>query len=194
MRFGNYEVNVVRAKRKGIQMKVESDGTVTMRVPLGTTLDMIRKVLSDNTEWLEKASAIREVQRNTVEEAGALSMDDIRELAEKATRDLPERAQKFAPMLGVTYGKITIRNQQSRWGSCSSAGNLNLNCLLMLCPEEVRDYVIVHELCHRKEMNHSPKFWALVESVIPDYKVHRAWLKENGTVLIGRMLAGGVKS
>ncbi len=89
--------------------------------------------------------------------------------------------------MGVSYGRITIRSQRTRWGSCSSKGNLNFNCLLLLCPEAVQDYVVVHELCHRKELNHSPKFWAEVERICPDYKTHRKWLKENGSSLIGRL-------
>ena len=93
----------------------------------------------------------------------------------------------YAPRIGVSYGRITIRSQRTRWGSCSAQGNLNFNCLLSLCPEEVRDYVVIHELCHRKEMNHSPKFWAEVEKVMPDYARHRKWLKENGGSLIARL-------
>lgn len=94
--------------------------------------------------------------------------------------DIPQRVRMFAPIVGVEYGRITIRMQKSRWGSCSSKGNLNFNCLLMAMPEEVRDYVVVHELCHRKQMNHSDKFWAEVEKVLPDYKVSRKWLRDNG--------------
>ena len=90
-------------------------------------------------------------------------------------------------MLGVDYGRIAIRNQVSRWGRCSSKGNLNFNCLLMLCPPEVVDYVVVHELCHRRHMDHSVAFWGEVERVLPDYKARRAWLKERGGVLIQRM-------
>ena len=86
--------------------------------------------------------------------------------------------------VGVTYGRITIRNQRTRWGSCSAKGNLNFNCLLMKAPPEVLDYVVVHELCHRLEMNHSPRFWAQVERVLPDYKVSRKWLREHGNELM----------
>ena len=100
---------------------------------------------------------------------------------------IPKRVEYFAPKIGVRYGRITIRNQKSRWGSCSSKGNLNFNCLLMLTPPEIIDYVVVHELCHRKEMNHSFQFWALVEKVLPDYRERRKWLDENGGVIIGRM-------
>jgi len=115
---------------------------------------------------------------------GAFSPEEVKALARQAAKELPVRVRKFAPLVGVDYGRITIRSQRTRWGSCSAKGNLNFNCLLMLCPEEVRDYVVIHELCHRKELNHSPRFWAEVEKVCPDYARHRKWLKENGGSLI----------
>ena len=91
------------------------------------------------------------------------------------------------PLVGVTYGRITVRNQRTRWGSCSSKGNLNFNCLLMLAPPGILDYVVVHELCHRKEMNHSPKFWAEVAKVMPDYKERQKWLRTEGSSIMRRM-------
>ncbi len=90
-------------------------------------------------------------------------------MADRAIDVIPERVRPYAPIVGVTYGRITIRNQKTRWGSCSSKGNLNFNVALMLVPEEVMDYVVVHELTHRKEMNHSQNFWTEVERVCPEY-------------------------
>ena len=96
-------------------------------------------------------------------------------------------AEFYAPLVGVSYGRITIRSQRGRWGSCSGAGNLNFNCLLMLTPPQVREYVVVHELCHRKQMNHSSQFWAEVERILPDYRQRRQWLKDQGGALIARL-------
>ena len=116
-----------------------------------------------------------------------LTDEQLQVLARQARQTIPERVAHFAPLVGVTYGRITIRSQHTLWGSCSSKGNLNFNCLLMLTPPEVLDYVVVHELCHRKEMNHSARFWAEVEHVLPDYEIQRKWLRENGTALISRL-------
>lgn len=89
--------------------------------------------------------------------------------------------------LAFDNGQIVIRTQYARWGSCSSKGNLNFNCLLALVPPEVLDYVFVHELCHRKELNHSARFWNEVEQILPGYKAQRKWLKEHGSTLISRI-------
>lgn len=81
---------------------------------------------------------------------------------------------------GFRYGRVSVKEQKSRWGSCSRAGNLNFNWRLLLAPLPVLDYVVVHELAHLKEANHGPRFWALVASVRPDHRVHRRWLREHG--------------
>lgn len=90
---------------------------------------------------------------------------------------------QLAEQHGFTVNKISIRGQKTRWGSCSSNGNLNLNWRLLLAPSEAVAYVIIHELCHLREMNHSRRFWSLVESVCPEYRTWRKWLKDHGAEL-----------
>lgn len=94
-----------------------------------------------------------------------------------------ERIPHFSNQLHHTPNKITIRNQKTRWGSCSSSGNLNFNYRLLMAPGEVIDYIIVHELCHLEHMNHSKAFWNLVEKMMPDYRLKEKWLKEHGQLL-----------
>ena len=108
-------------------------------------------------------------------------------MARRAAEVIPQRVAYFAQKIGVTYGRITIRNQKTRWGSCTAEGNLNFNCLLMEAPPEVLDSVVVHELCHRKEMNHSERFYAEVLRVFPDYWAQDKWLKENGHMLMAML-------
>ncbi len=96
---------------------------------------------------------------------------------------LQQKVQKFANLLGVNYQDIRIKDQKSRWGSCSSKGNLNFNFRIIMAPEQICDYVVIHELCHLVHMNHSDDFWMLVKSICPTYKQCIKWLKDNGRVL-----------
>lgn len=96
---------------------------------------------------------------------------------------LPQKICDFALRLGVHYEGISIKDQKSRWGSCSSKGNLNFNFRILMAPEEVCDYVIWHELCHLVHMNHSEAFWKLVEEFCPKYKACKQWLKDNIKIL-----------
>jgi len=116
-----------------------------------------------------------------------LTQQELDALKKEAKLLIPERVRYFAAKLGITYGRIAIRAQRSRWGSCSSKGNLNFNCLLMLAPTEVTDSVVVHELCHRKEMNHSDRFYREVLRVFPDYWKWDRWLKDHGRELMERL-------
>jgi len=97
---------------------------------------------------------------------------------------LPSRVRVLAATHGFTYEKVRIKNQKTRWGSCSAKGNINLNLRLMMAPDAAIDYVIIHELCHLRELNHSSAFWALVESCCPDFRHWKAWFKEHGPCLI----------
>ena len=90
------------------------------------------------------------------------------------------RTEQLAIKMGMKYGRLSLKEQSSRWGSCSSKGNLNFNWRLVHCPAEVIDYVLIHELSHLKEMNHSRAFWSFVELYDPAYQLHRGWLKRHG--------------
>src|SRR5699024_9779150 len=102
----------------------------------------------------------------------------------EAKAKLPRLVARYAKKMDVSYEKVFVKAQKTRWGSCSSKGNINLNCLLMKVPPYVRKYVIVHELAHRKEMNHSEHFWKLVASEMSDYQKAVKWLKKNGEAVI----------
>lgn len=97
---------------------------------------------------------------------------------------LPQRTRQLAQEHDFSYGQLRIKHQKTRWGSCSAQGNLNLNLRLMMAPDRAIDYVILHELCHLRELNHSAAFWRLVAERCPDYQHWRAWLNENGRMLI----------
>jgi predicted metal-dependent hydrolase len=97
-----------------------------------------------------------------------------------ARKELPSVVLTLAQVHACTVGKVTVRNQSSRWGSCSVRGTISLNWRLIQVPAEVRDYIILHELMHTKEMNHSPRFWNLVAQVCPGWEQAEAWLKVNG--------------
>ena len=179
------QVEIIRSKRKTVTIQIKSDGRVVVRAPVRMSGAAIRQLLEEKSAWIEKHLA--QIRRQNESAEPAFSPEQLRQLAEAARQDLPRRAARFAPLVGVSCGRITIRAQKSRWGSCSTRGNLNFNCLLMLCPEEVRDYVVVHELCHRKEMNHSRRFWLELARVLPEYEQQRQWLKSNGSRLIRRL-------
>ena len=175
-------IEVIRSRRKTLALQVLERGVV-VRAPFYVRDKQIRIFVESHLDWIEK-------QQRKLEAAAARSQStplsdvDFSRLAREARKDLTERTAYFAPQIGVSYGRISIRHQKTKWGSCSSKGNLNFNCLLMLAPADVRDYVVVHELCHRKQMNHSPAFWAEVERVLPEYRESRKWLKTHGAELM----------
>ena len=177
------EIRVIRCRRKSVGIRVTDDGEVIVRAPLRMADRELRQILEGKKAWIEKTLA----KVRAREAAPKFTREEIESLAQQALKEIPPRVRERARQIGVTYGRITIRNQRTRWGSCSSKGNLNFNCLLMRCPEDVLDYVIVHELCHRKELNHSPRFWAEVERVLPAYRASRKWLKNEGQDLITRL-------
>ena len=181
------DYKIIRSNRKSLGLEIKPDGQVIVRAPMRLSEREIQRFVIQHEDWIREHLEIIKQKQENRPEIERLTMQEIQELADQALKVIPERVAYYAQKVGVSYGKITIRNQKSRWGSCSSRGNLNFNCLLMLTPPEVIDSVVVHELCHRKEMNHSDRFYAEVLRVFPDYWKWNKWLKENGEGLIQRM-------
>lgn len=174
---------IIRSKRRSMGLEITPSGQVLVRCPMRCSRAQIEAFVQSKQAWLQK-----HLQKQAAQpKLPSLTDAEVRALAQQALQVIPGRVAYFAPLVGVSYGRITIRNQRSRWGSCSSQGNLNFNCLLMLAPPDVLDYVVVHELCHRKEMNHSSRFWAEVARILPGYKAQTAWLKNHGRALIARI-------
>ncbi len=174
----NLEYTLIRSVRKSVAIQVKEGGKIVVRAPKRVPKYKIDEFVVKNVAWIERQ------QERIAQQSANLpqySEADIMAMKKRAAVILKEKTEYFAKIIGVDYNRISIRNQKTRFGSCSSKGNLNYNCKLVLMPEEIQDYVVVHELCHRKEMNHSPAFWKEVERVMPDYKVRRKWLKENGS-------------
>lgn len=183
----DYQIQIIRSGRKTYALEIREAGVLTVRAPYRMSEREIRKAIAEHQAWIEEHMRILEKRRATHPELPRFTRAEIEQMAQEAMRTIPPKVAHYAEIIGVRYGRITIRNQRTRWGSCSAKGNLNFNCLLTQVPEPVLDYVVVHELCHRLEMNHSARFWGLVESVLPDYREQRKWLRENGNVLIERL-------
>ena len=179
--FLDISYTLIRSSRKTLSLEVRPDGTVTVRAPRRLSEKAIRDFVASKEAWLRGKLQKYETP------LPPLTAAELAQLKQQAKEDLSRRVSFWAPQVGVSFERITIRAQRTRWGSCSNGGNLNFNCLLMLSPPEIRDYVVIHELCHRKHMNHSPGFWSEVAKHCPDYARHRKWLKDRGGALIARL-------
>ena len=186
VKIAGLSVLLVRSSRKTLAVQIRTDGTVIARAPLRMPKDRILCFLSEKASWIRMQQGKMQ-EREKMRQQARIHLDAAqeKELRERAKSVLAQRTAYFARQVGVTYGRITVRDQKTRWGSCSQTGNLYFNFRLILAPLEVLDYVVVHELCHRRQMNHSTQFWQEVAQVLPDYRKRKAWLTENGWRLMG---------
>lgn len=183
---GEIKISIIRSNRKTLSIQLKP-GEIIARAPLRMKDKEIYKFIDSKKLWIEKNLAKIEEREKAIGNADPFTEEEIKALADKAKTIIADRVQHYAPKIGVTYNRVTIRCQRTRWGSCSSKGNLNFNCLLALFPIEIIDSVVVHELCHRKHMNHSPQFYAEIEKVFPEYKRCNKWLKDNGGAYMARL-------
>ena len=179
--MNQYQTIIIRSKRKTVSLKITDAHTLEVRAPLLMSDQEISDVIQRHRKWIEKHLA---QQSNFTASSPRFSEADISTLIAETKQFLPGILQAYESRLGVRPARITIRCQTSKWGSCSGKGTLSFNCLLALAPDHVRQYVVLHELCHLKFMNHSADFWNLVAKEMPDYKRAKEWLKTEGQKLI----------
>ncbi|MBP3401596.1 MAG: M48 family metallopeptidase [Clostridia bacterium] len=168
----NYEIKY--SARRTIALSIK-DGGLLVKAPFGTTREKIESVILSHRSWVEKHLRA-EAERNA--RIGTLTDERIKELKKLAKKIIPSKVEYYSRIMGLKYGRITITSAKTRFGSCSSKGNLSFSYRLMLYPEAAIDYVVVHELAHLIEMNHSARFYRIVAAVMPDYKERQKMLKK----------------
>ena len=183
----DYEITVIRSKRKSLSVEVRSDCSVVVRAPKWVSKREIDSFIEERTDWIEETLSKMQKRIDDSPVHDKYSDRELEKIRKEAKEIIPPLVDEIANRMNVRYGRVTLRFQKTVWGSCTSKGNLNFNCLLILLPEQVMEYVIVHELCHLKYLNHSPSFWRQVEKYCPDYKFLRDFLKDNGEKLMLRM-------
>ncbi|WP_373212001.1 M48 family metallopeptidase [Ruminococcus sp. 5_1_39BFAA] len=179
-----FRYKVIRSKRRTMALEIRQDGQVVVRAPYRISQVRIQRFVEEKADWIQKNLEKIQNQQQEKTQLPKLSQEERIRLQKAAGEVFLQRSRYFAELLNVHFNRITIREQKTRWGSCSSNRNLNFNWKLMLAPPEILDYVVVHELCHLKEMNHSPAFWHEVEQILPDYAQRKKWLKDNGWKLM----------
>jgi len=172
------EFPYILKKRKGmrcVRLSINSTGNLTASAPKWYPIWLINKFLEEKSEWIWKQ--LKDVDFSLADKREKESQEDYKNKKELARKIVRERIEFFNQYYNFSYNRISIKNQKTCWGSCSQKGNLNFNYKLINLSEKERDYVIVHELCHLKELNHGKEFWKLVSQTFPDYKIIRKKIK-----------------
>ena len=176
-----FEYEIIYSSRKTLAIQISPDGKIKVRAPKRCPDTAIDRFLLEKESWILKY--VSKAKQNPLPEKPPLTANERNRYIKIARDIFTQKTAYFASIMHVSYGRISIREQKTRWGSCSSEGNLNYNWRLIFAPEEVLNYIVVHELAHRREMNHSAAFYKIVESILPEYKKAQKWLRDNGRSL-----------
>lgn len=172
-----YTLKISKRARR-MRLAIYCDGNFVVTAPENISENIVEQFIIKKSQWvLDKLNYFKSISGQ------AFAKDDKRDYKKykDRARDLAEkRIEHFNKICGFKFNKINIKNQKTRWGSCSKKGNLNFNYKIALLPEKLADYIIIHELCHLKEFNHSQKFWNLVAKIIPNYIEAKSELKKSG--------------
>ena len=182
-------VFVCHPRARRYLLRVMGDGSVRVTIPRWGSKREAAAFAEQQRDWIE-AQRHRMAAARGQHRAIPIDPEARRVALERAKRELPVRLRELAAEQGLVVAGVSIRNQRSRWGSCSRRGHISLNWRLVEMPESVRDYVMIHELMHLKRMDHSPAFWALVTAACPESAAARRWLRTFGRTPGGTALDG----
>lgn len=181
-----FDYTVKRTNRRTYSIAVLEDGSVIVRAPLNATDRFIGELVGKHAAAIERR--IDEMRRKYGDvDSSPLSDEELKILHKEARAYFTECVRKYEKIIGVKANRISISAQTTRWGSASSKGNVNFNCILMLAPEKARESVVVHELCHLKHMNHSQTFYDACRRVFPEYDEWHRWTHTEGRRLMFRL-------
>lgn len=172
---------VIRSDRRTLAIEIKQGPEVIVRAPRRMRMKDIEQFIEMKKRWIIEKYTAALVDKSAEDKMKIPEYMTQEWLRTEGAARFQKKITEWAQRMQIDYGRVSIRDQKTRWGSCSSKGNLNFNWRLLMMPEEIMDYVIVHELAHRREMNHSQRFWRIVETYIPDYQNRLQWLKENGS-------------
>ena len=168
------EIQIKRSSRRTLSLQITREGQVVVHCPFSTTQEQIQMFVDEHRQWI--GENLEQVKRRLTKRP-VMTSEQVWKAKSLARMTLSAKVRFWAAKMGVTYGTISIRQQATRWGSCSSRGNLNFNWTLILAPEPLQDYVVVHELAHIRHHDHSPAFYREVEAYLPDWRARRALLR-----------------
>lgn len=172
------EYELIRSGRKTLAIYVRRDGRLEVRAPLRTSRAYIDEFVLKKRGWIE-STRNRLSARQDVKKTVRLTKEEEAAYKKQAKGYLQQKCLHFSAIMGLRCGEVKINGAKTRWGSCNRKGGINFTYRLLLVPEELADYVVVHELAHLKEMNHSCRFWSIVEQAMPDYRARRQRLREH---------------
>ncbi len=180
-----YKYELRRSARKSISVEITREAKLLVRAPLRMSVADIERFLNSRSAWID--SHLEKMKKLASAPSDKFTEEELEAIKKRAKAVITPKVRQFAARMGVSYNRIAFKTQKTRFGSCSSKKNLNFNALVVLLPEPIVDYVVVHELAHLREMNHSDKFWRVVGRIIPDYAARRKYLQTEGGKLIRRL-------
>jgi predicted metal-dependent hydrolase len=172
-------VQILFSKRRSVVLQVKN-GQVFLKAPLRTPAKFLQELITKKTSWIKDKIELSQQIYAAKQSKKSISAETLELYKKEFGSYLSEKVYQYANQIGVDFKKISIRKTVSRWGSCTRSGNLSFSIFLWDTPNHVIDYVIIHELCHRRHMNHSKEFWNLVAKHCSEYKLAEKWLKLNG--------------